>query len=78
MKLTYKNRPVEIDGTLEVNEGFWVNSGHFLDGNKEPLLDAELDFIQEEFHGQLYHSAYENMAAYAYDRAKDARKYGDS
>ncbi len=70
MKLTFKNRPIEVIGNLEVNEGFYIKWAGYLDGDKEDLTDAEYDDLQENHMMALYDLAYENLcdaAEFAHD-----------
>lgn len=78
MKLTYKNRPIEVTETeFELGEGLLVMSANFTDGAMEELTEKECLEVENEFQAELYHEAYVDMASAAYDRAKDYAKYGD-
>jgi len=74
-------REVEIEGTIEVGEGFWIESAWFTDpheeGEREYLNDEQIDEIDSLYQDDLYQNAYENLASHAYDMAKDRWKYGE-
>lgn len=78
MKLKYNGREVEVDveGFGDHGDEMFVSGGFYYD-TKQDLTDEECDDILQENFDALYERQYEFYASEAYDRAKDAWKYGD-
>lgn len=77
MSYDFKGRKVEVtDLEWEHGEGAYALGAYFEDSGAE-LTDKELDEFNDYCAAELYQDAYENAASDAYDRYKDAMKYGE-
>lgn len=77
--MTYylNGREVEqVQIAIEVNEGAYVVDALWVDSG-EPLTESECEALQESYQDVIYQFGMENLAALAYDRAKDLWKYGE-
>lgn len=73
MAYEFMNREVDVaDLEFSLNECAWAIEAYWADTN-EPLSERELEVFNDVCQAELYETAYENAAADAYDRAKDAR-----
>lgn len=77
MKYILNGLEVDINETeFEFNEGAYVIDATYSLSGKS-LTDSELEEFNDLYQAEIYQNAYENMAANAYDRAKDIMKYGE-
>jgi hypothetical protein len=76
MKHELAGRKFEInESKIEIGEGAEIISATYADGTE--LNERELEAVTDLYQDELYRSGMEDKIADAYDRAKEARKYGD-
>ena len=77
--MTYRLGDREVENVqleIEVGEGAYVVDACWVDTG-EHLTEAECEALQESYQDVIYEFGLENLCALAYDRAKDAWKYGE-